>query len=205
MPGALGIGGERSPKLAGALEVAEPSGDRLGLAQRLLRRRLLVAAVDGGGVGGVALDRSGRALRRQLGCVGGADLLADRLTFDRQALVVSGEGRGSGLEGDLDARVERGVEQRREDLLLVLRLGLEELLEPALRQHDDLAELLAAKARMLSAALVASVQPSADGLLGAGAPSADVASRQTVAACIWVVVPSPRLRGRSCCGLRTTR
>ena len=50
---------------------------------------------------------------------------------------------GRFLQGLLDALVQRGAEQGLQDLLALLRVGLEELEELALRQHDHLAELLA--------------------------------------------------------------
>ena len=53
------------------------------------------------------------------------------------------------LERQLERRVVAGVEQRPEDLLALLGVGLQQLLEAALRQHDDLAELLGAKAEEL--------------------------------------------------------
>ena len=192
--------------LARRRQVCQAAGDGLRLAQRRLRSRLLVAARARLGRGGVALDDGRRAPLHEVVVVCGPHVLEDRRALDLEPVVLPGEGRRAGLQGLSMRRVERGVEQRREDLLLVLRLGLEELLEATLRQHDDLAELLGRESRGgPRPPWSTSVQPSARGLPGTGSPSRGGASGQAVAACSWVVVPSPRLRGRSCCGGRTTR
>jgi hypothetical protein len=54
-----------------------------------------------------------------------------------------------GLERFLHPQVALGAKQALEDVLAVSAARLQQLLEPALRQHDDLAELLAAKAEEL--------------------------------------------------------
>ena len=64
----------------------------------------------------------------------GRDLLGRAL--ERQRLVV---------QRPLDVRVPPGLEERPQDLLALPGIGLEELLEPALREHHDLTELLGAE------------------------------------------------------------
>ena len=142
-PGDRGRGG------LGGGQLVEPA-DRLATAlQPLLRlvARLLRLAGVGRRLGGpereavAALRQVLRALR--LG-------LAQRLgALRREARGRVAQPLGRVLERQLERRVVAGVEQRPEDLLALLGVGLEQLLEAALRQHDDLAELLGAEAQEL--------------------------------------------------------
>ena len=134
------------------------AADLAGLGELLQPRRRLRAGRQAG-LGGVAsgLGAYGDRLRfvrlegltsAPLGeVIGRCGLgLAEHLVALRRDLLGGPpESCGLVLEGLLDDGVVVGVEQRAQDLLPLTGVGLEELLEPALRQHDDLPELLAAE------------------------------------------------------------
>ena len=90
----------------------------------------------------------GAALGKVVGGVGlGLSQRLGALCRDARGLVA--EALGGVLERQFDRRVVAGVEERAQDLLALLRVGLEQLLEAPLGKHDDLAELLGTKAEEL--------------------------------------------------------
>jgi hypothetical protein len=101
-------------------EVGQAGCDRLRLDERSLRRGVLVAAGAHFVRGRITLALARRALRRQVLVVLDTDLVEDRPALYVQLVVCLGDGDGARLERQLEARVEGGVEERGEDLLLVL-------------------------------------------------------------------------------------
>ena len=136
--GSLG-GGKLVETADGVAAALQPP---LSLVARLLRLAGVGRRLGGSeGEAVAALRQILRALR--LG-------LPQRLgALRRQAGGCVAQPLGRVLERQLERRVVAGVEQRPEDLLALLGVGLEQLLEAALWQHDDLAELLGAEAQEL--------------------------------------------------------